>query len=215
MVIRGETNILKVYDLTPFIDISAYDLANPKDIEALQDSAYSYIQSGEAEALEFETELIGVVPEGSEIEIDDKVYTFEDVTYINKSVDELISENLNEGDIIAILQANGDGYFEYEENPDINSLKIGYTACDIDTPEENIYQFFCDLMLPDLVEVDEEKLEIVAKNFYPKDTMVAEIYIVRSDGGNKYLEKITDLDVLHFGWDEFEDIIQVDYDTTA
>jgi len=110
MVIRGETNILKVYDLTPFVDISAYDLANPKDIEALQDSAYSYIQSGEAEALEFETELIGVVPEGSEIEIDDKVYTFEDVTYINKSVDELISENLNEGDVIAILQANGDGY---------------------------------------------------------------------------------------------------------
>jgi len=215
MVIRGETNILKVYDLTAFVDANEYDLANPKDIEAFKDAAYSFIQSGEAEALEFETELIGTVPENTEIEIGDETYFFEDVTYINKSVDELISERLNEGDIIAILQASGDGYFEYEQNPSINELQIGYTACDIDTPEEPIYDFFCDLLLPDLVKANNEKLEIVSKNFYPKDTVIAEIYRVKSKDGAKYLEKITELDILHFGWDEFEDIIQVDYDTTA
>jgi len=212
MIIRGETNILKVYDLTAFVDTAEYDLENPKDIEAFQDSAISYIQSGEAEALDFETELIGTVPENTEIEIGDNTYFFEDLTYINKSVDELISEKLNEGDVVAILQASGDGYFEYEKNPSINELKIGYTACDIDTPEEDIYDFFCDLLLPDLVKVGDEKLEIVAKNFYPKDTVIAEVYIVRNENGAKYLEKITDLDILHFGWDEFEDIIQVDYD---
>jgi len=215
MVIRGETNILKIYDLTAFVDTNEYDLANPKDIEAFKDSVYSYIQSGEAEALEFETELIGLVPEESEIEIDDKVYTFEDVTYINKSVDELISEKLNEGDIVAILQASGDGYFEYEQNPSINELQIGYIACDINTPQESIYDFFCDLLLPDLLKVNNEKLEIVAKNFYPKDRVIAEIYRVKSKNGVKYLEKITELDILHFGWDEFEDIIQVDYDDTT
>ena len=42
--------------------------------------------------------------------------------------------------------------------------------------------------------------------------MIAEVYIVKNDGGSNYLEKICDIDLLHFGWDLFEDIIQVDYD---
>ena len=215
MVIRGETNIIKVYDLTTLIDINEYDLSNTKELEKFQDTVASYIDSGEAEALSFETELIGTVPENTEIEIGDETYFFEDVEYINKSVDNLISENLNEGDIICLFQASGDGYFEYEENPNINELKIGYTACDVDTPQEPIYDFFCDLLLPDLVKVNDEKLEVVAKNFYPKDTMIAEVYVVKKEANKKYLEKICEIDILHFGWDLFEDIIQVDYDTTA
>ena len=212
MVIRGETNIIKAYDLTPLIDINEYDINDAKELESFQDTVASYIDSGEAEAISFETELIGTVPENTEIEINDETYFFEDLEYINKSVDELIAEQLNEGDIICLIQANGDGYFEYEENPDIKDLKIGYTACDIDTPDEPIYEFFCDLLLPDLVKIGDEKLEIVAKNFYPKDTMIAEVYVVRNDGGKKYLERVCEIDMLHFGWDLFEDIIQVDYD---
>ena len=212
MIIRGETNIIKAYDLTPLVDLESYDLDNARDLERFQESVASFIDSGEAEALTFETELIGTVPENTEIEIENETYFFEDVEYINKSVDELISEQLNEGDVVCLVQAHGDGYFEYEENPNINDLRIGYTACDIDTPEEPIYDFFCDLLLPDLVKANDEKLEVVAKNFYPKDTMIAEVYIVRSDGGTKYLEKICDIDLLHFNWDLFEDIIQVDYD---
>jgi len=168
------------------------------------------LQSGEAETVSFETGLIGTVPENTEIEIEDKTYFFEDLEYINVKVDDIISEKLNEGDIICIMQASGDGYFEYEENPEISQLKIGYTACDIETPNEPVYDFFCDLLLPDLVKVNDKKQEVVAKNFYPKDTMFAEVYIVRKEG-NKYLEKICDIDILHFGWDEFEDIIQVEY----
>ncbi len=212
MVIRGETNIIKVYDLSPLIAENDYDLDNLKEIEKFQDTVASYIDSGEAEALSFETELIGTVPENTEIEIGDDTYFFEDVDYINKSVDNLISENLNEGDVVCLMQASGDGYFEYEQNPDINELRIGYTACDVDTPEEPVYDFFCDLLLPDLVEAKGQKLEITAKNFYPKDTMIAEVYIVKMKEGNKYLERICEIDVLHFGWDLFEDIIQVDYD---
>ena len=212
MVIRGETNIIKVYDLTPLVNIEEYDLYDSKDLERFQDTVESYIQSGEAEALSFETELIGTVPENTEIEIGDETYFFEDVEYINRTVDDLISENLNEGDVVCLLQASGDGYFEYEQDPDINELRIGYTACDIDTPEEPVYDFFCDLLLPDLVEANGEKLEITAQNFYPKDTMIAEVYIVKSKNGSKYLERICEIDVLHFGWDLFEDIIQVDYD---
>ncbi|WP_457561565.1 hypothetical protein [Caminibacter pacificus] len=211
MVIRGETNLIKVYDLTPIVDIESYDLSETKDIERFQEVVASYIDSGEAEAVDLPTELMGVLPDGAEIEIEDKTYTFEDIEYKNTSVDELISENFNEGDVLLLLQANGDGYFEYDENPDINELKIGYTACDIDAPQEPIYDFFCDLMLPDMVLKGEEKLEIKASNFYPKDTMVGEVYIVREDGG-KYLEKIAEIDMLHFGWDLFEDLIQVDYD---
>ena len=212
MVIRGETNIVKAYDLTPLVDTNNYDLDNLKEIEEFQEAVASYIDSGEAEAISFETELIGTVPENTEIEIGEETYFFEDVEYINKSVDELISEQLNEGDVICLIQASGDGYFEYEENPDVNELRIGYTACDIDTPDEPIYDFFCDLLLPDLVKVNDEKLELVAKNFYPKDTMLAEVYIVRSDDGNKYLERVCEIDLLHYQWDLFEDLIQVDYD---
>jgi uncharacterized radical SAM superfamily protein len=62
-----------------------------------------------------------------------------------------------------------------------------------------------------MVKKGEEKLEVVATNFYPKDTIIAEVYQVKEDVG-KYLQKICDIDVLHFGWDDFEDIIQVDYD---
>jgi len=212
MIIRGESLILKVYDLTPLIDISNYALDNSKDIEDFKNSVESFLEAGEAEALSFETELIGTVPENTEIEIGDETYFFEDVEYINKSVDELISEQLNEGDIIAILQAKGDGYFEYEENPKIEELKIGYTACDIETPQEPIYDFFCDLLLPDFVKISDKKLEIISKNFYPKDAVIAEVYVVKKDG-KKYLEKICDIDILHFQWDEFEDIIQVEYDS--
>ena len=212
MVIRGETNIIKVYDLTPLISREDYDLDNLKEIEKFQDTVASYIDSGEAEALSFETELIGTVPENTEIEIGDDTFFFEDVEYINKSVDNLITEELNEGDVVCLMQASGDGYFEYEENPDIKELKIGYTACDIDTPEEPIYDFFCDLLLPDLVKVGDKKLEVIAKNFYPKDNIVAEVYVVRNENGKKYLERVCEIDVLHFGWDLFEDIIQVDYD---
>ena len=212
MVIRGETNIIKAYDLTPLVSSEDYDLDNLQELEKFQEAVASYIDSGEAEALSFETELIGTVPENTEIEIGDETYFFEDVEYINKSVDELISENLNEGDVIALLEASGDGYFEYEQNPNIKELKIGYTACDVETPQEPVYDFFCDLLLPDFVKVNDEKLEITAKNFYPKDTMIAEIYIVKKEGSKKYLERICEIDVLHFGWDLFEDIIQVDYD---
>jgi len=211
MVIRGETNLIKVYDLTPVIDLENYDLSESSDIQRLQETIGSYIDAGEAEAVSLPTNLVGVLPDSAEIEINDNVYTFEDVEYKNKSVDELISENFNEGDVILLLQGNGDGYFEYELNPDINDVKIGYTACDIEAPDEPIYDFFCDLMLPDLVEVNGEKLDIIASNFYPKDTLVAEVYVVREDNG-KYLEKVAEVDILHEHWDLFEDIIQVDYD---
>jgi len=211
MVIRGETNLIKVYDLTPVIDLENYDLSESSDIQRLQETIGSYIDAGEAEAVSLPTNLVGVLPDSAEIEINDNVYTFEDVEYKNKSVDELISENFNEGDVILLLQGNGDGYFEYELNPDINDVKIGYTACDIEAPDEPIYDFFCDLMLPDLVEVNGEKVDIIASNFYPKDTLVAEVYVVREDNG-KYLEKVAEVDILHEHWDLFEDIIQVDYD---
>ncbi len=212
MIIRGETNIIKVYDLTPLIAKDDYDLDNLKEIEKFQDTVLSYIDSGEAEALSFETELIGTVPENTEIEIGDETYFFEDIQYINKNVDNLITNSLNEGDVVCLMQASGDGYFEYEENPDINQFKIGYTACDINTPDEPVYDFFCDLLLPDLVKVNDKKLEVIAKNFYPKDTIIAEVYVVKSEKNKKYLQKICEIDVLHFGWDLFEDIIQVDYD---
>lgn len=210
MVIRGETNIIKAYDLTPLVDLSEYDLANSEDLEKLQESVASFIDSGEADALSFETELIGTVPENTEIEIGDETYFFEDVEYINKSVNNLIAEQLNEGDVVCLVQASGDGYFEYEENPDIKNLKIGYIACDVDTPEEPIYEFFCDLLLPDLVKENNKKLEVIAKNFYPKNAMIGEVYVVRKDT-EKYLEKICEVDLLHFGWDLLEDIIQVEY----
>ncbi|EDM23544.1 hypothetical protein [Caminibacter mediatlanticus] len=212
MIIRGESNIIKVYDLTPLIDIESYDLSDSKELENFQETVVSFIDSGEAEAVDLPEDLIGIVPDTAEIEINDNTYTFEDVEYINKSVDELISENFEEGDLLLLLQGNGDGYFEYEENPDINDLKIGYTACDIDTPEEPVYDFFCDLMLPKIVEVKNERIEIVATNFYPKNIIIGEVYIVRKEDGNKYLEKVADIDVMHFHWDLFEDIIQVDYD---
>jgi len=212
MVIRGETNIIKVYDLTDFVDVNNYDLDNLKEIEEFKEAVTSYIDSGEVEALSFETDLIGTVPENTEIEIGDETYFFEDVEYINKSVDELISEKLEEGNVVCLIQASGDGYFEYDENPDIKKLKIGYTACDINTPDEPVYDFFCDLLLPDLIKIDDSKLEVIAKNFYPKDTMIGEVYIVKSKNGNKYLERVCEIDLLHEGWDLFEDIIQVDYD---
>jgi len=211
MVIRGDTNIIKAYDLTPVVNLDEYNFDEISDIERFKEVVGSYIDAGELEAINLPTDLIGVVPDSADIEISDKYYTFEDVEYINKSVDELISEHLNTGDVILLFQANGDGYFEYEENPDIDELKIGYTACDIETPDENIYNFFCDLMLVDLVEVNGEKLPRVASNFYPKDKVVAEVYVVR-EGDGKYLERVAEIDVLHEHWDLFEDIIQVDYD---
>ncbi len=214
MVIRGESNLVKVYDLTSLIDIENYDLADAKDLEVLQDNVVSLIDSKEAESANLNEELIGVIPDSAEIEINDETYTFEDVEYINKSVAELISENFEEGSLLFLLQANGEGYFEYEENPSIDEVKIGYSACDIDDVEGKIYDFFCDLMLPKIVEVNDERLECVASNFYPKDTMIGELYIVREDGG-RYLEKITEIDVMHFGWDLFEDLIRVDYDPIA
>jgi hypothetical protein len=213
MVIRGEANLIKVYDLTPLVDIESYDLSDAKELEKFQESVVSFIDSGEAEAVDLPEDLIGVVPDTAEIETNDGVYTFEDVEYINKSVDELISENFQEGDVLFLLQGNGDGYFEYEENPSIDKVRIGYTACDVNTPDEPVYDFFCDLMLPKIVEVDGERIECVASNFYPKDTMIGEVYVVRVDEeGAKYLERVAEIDVLHFQWDLFEDIIQVDYD---
>jgi len=208
MVIRGESNIIKVYDLTPVIDLDSYDLTDSRELERFQDTVVSYLDAGEVEAIEMPTDLIGVIPDGAEIEINENTYTFEDVTYKNRSVDELITEKFNDGDVILLLQANGDGYFEYEVNPDINDLQIGYTACDVEVPDEPVYDFFCDLMLPDDLYVKGEKAEVTASNFYPKDTMVAEVYTVK----DSHLEKIIEIDVMHFGWDLFEDIIQVDYD---
>ncbi len=210
MVIRGETNILKIYDLTALVDLNSYDLDNEKEIENFKNTVEGYIASGEAQALDFEVDLIGTVPENTEIEIGENTYFFEDVEYINKNIDELLHEKFNEGDIVCIFQASGDGYFEYEEEPDIKNLKIGYMACDVYTPKETVYEFFCDLLLPDMVKENNKKLEVTAKNFYPKDTIIAEVYVVKKDKA-KYFEKICDIDILHFGWDEFEDIIQVEY----
>jgi hypothetical protein len=213
MIIRGDTNLIKVYDLTPVVDAESYDLNDSKEIEKFKESVVSFLDAGELEAVDLPDELVGVVPDGAEIEIEDKTYTFEDIEYINKTVDELISENFEEGDLILLVQASGEGYFEYEENPQIDKLKIGYTACDIDVPDEPIYDFFCDLMLPYYVFEDGKKLEAIANNFYPKDSITGEVYIVRvNEEGGKYLEKACDIDLLHFGWDLFEDIIQVDYD---
>ncbi len=214
MIIRGETNILKIYDLSYLVDKNEYDFSSQKDIEQFAADAASYIDSGEAEAVDTPQSLVGVIPDDAEININEKSYTFEDVTYKNESVDALISDNFSEGDVIALFQAKGDGYFEYGENPDINTLRIGYTACDMEAPDEEIYDFFCDLMLPFDVEAEGEKLEVTASNFYPKDTVKAEIYTVKNEGG-KYLQKLCEIDILHENWDIFEDIIQVDYDQNS
>ncbi len=210
MIIRGETNIVKAYDLTSFVDLDKYDLDNEKDIDNFKNVIESYITSGEAEALEFETGLVGMIPENTEIEIKGNTYLFEDLNYINVNVNKLITEKLNKGDIICILQAKGEGYFEYEENPiSINDLQVGYIACDINTPKNPFYMFLCDLILPDLINLKNKKLNIIANNFYPKDTIVAEVYIVKEEEKNKILNRICEIDMLHFGWDKFEDIIQV------
>jgi len=211
MVIRGETNLIKVYDLSLLLDLENYDLNEASDIQRLQETIGSYIDAGEVEAVNLPVDLMGVVPDGAEIEIGEQRYTFEDIEYINRSVDDLISANFEKGSVILLVQAKGEGYFEYEENPSVEELKIGYTACDMEAPDEPVYDFFCDLMLPGLVEINGEKAEISASNFYPKDTIVAEVYRVNEDG-SKYLEKVAEVDILHEQWDLFEDIIQVDYD---
>jgi hypothetical protein len=205
MVIRGETKLVKVYDITSFVDASEYSVNEISDIEKFNDSVISFLQ--EAEAFELPEELIGIVPDSAEIEINEESVSFEDVEYVNKSVDELITANFSDGDVVVLFQAIGEGYFEYEENPSLQELKIGYTACDLDLVED-IYDFFCDLLLPKSVYVNDERIEPVATNFYPKDTMVAEVYTIK-DGS---LVKISEIDVMHFGWDLFEDIIQVEYE---
>jgi len=212
MIIRGESNIIKIYDLTSLVDMENYDFSDARDIENFKESVASFLDAKEADAVNLPEDLIGIVPDGAEIEINGEVYTFEDVEYINKNINELISENFKEGDVVCLLQANGDGYFEYDENPDVKELKIGYSACDIELPDESVYDFFCDLMLPKIVKAGSRRLEVTASNFYPKSEAVAEVYEVREDGGVKYLQKLTQIDMLHFQWDEFEDIIQVDYD---
>ncbi|WP_024787255.1 MULTISPECIES: hypothetical protein [unclassified Lebetimonas] len=211
MIIRGDTNIIKIYDYSYLINLDDYDLDDSKEIERLKENVAAYLDSGEAEALSLNEDLTGINPEGIEIEIENKIFTAEDIDYINKDIDKIINENFKTGDIILLLKTNGDGYFEYEKNPDINEIKIGYSACDIKKPDNEIYNKFCDLLLPNNVEMNGEKQDVVASNFYPKSEMTAELYTIMNDNG-KYLDKITEIDVMHFGWDLLEDIIQIDYD---
>ncbi|WP_096258920.1 hypothetical protein [Lebetimonas natsushimae] len=212
MVIRGNTNIVKVYDYSYLINLNEYDLSDSKDLERLNDAVVSFLDSGEAEALSLNEELVGVNPDGTEIEIENNVYTAEEVDYDNKNVNNIINENFKVGDVVLLLRANGEGYFEYEVNPKVDELKIGYTACDMEAPDNEFYNNFCDLLLPYSVTVNGEKIEITANNFYPKSEMTAELYVVKEEEGVKFLDKVSELDVMHFGWDLFEDIIQVDYD---
>lgn len=212
MVIRGDTNIIKVYDYSYLINLDEYDLSDSKEIERLNDVVVSFLDSGEAEALSLNEELIGVNPDGAEIEIEDNEYNAEDVEYINKNVNDMVNENFKTGDIVLLIRANGDGYFEYDANPKIDDLKIGYTACDVEAPDNEFYNNFCDLLLPYSVEINGQKAEVVANNFYPKSEMMAELYTVKKEDGVKFLDKISEIDIMHFGWDLFEDIIQIDYD---
>jgi hypothetical protein len=211
MIIRGDTNIIKIYDYSYLINLDDYDLDDSKEIERLKENVAAYLDSGEAEALSLNEDLTGINPEGIEIEIENKIFTAEDIDYINKDIDKIINENFKTGDIILLLKTNGDGYFEYEKNPDINEIKIGYSACDIKKPDNEFYNKFCDLLLPNDVEINGQKQDVIASNFYPKAEMMAELYTIMNDNG-KYLDKITEIDVMHFGWDLLEDIIQIDYD---
>jgi hypothetical protein len=212
MIIRGNTNIIKIYDYSYLINLNEYDLADSKEIERLNDAVASFLDSGEAEALTLNEELIGINPDGLEIEIEDNRYTTEDIEYINKNINDIINENFKIGDIVLLFRANGEGFFEYEQNPKIDELKIGYTACDIEMPDNDFYNNFCDLILPKTVEINGEKTEVIANNFYPKSEMIAGLYVVKEEEGVKFLDKVTEIDVMHVGWDLLEDIIQVDYD---
>jgi hypothetical protein len=212
MVIRGETNIMKVYDYSYLINLDEYDLTDSKELERLNETVVSFLDAGEAEALSLNEELIGIIPDDAEIEIDENIYTAEDVEYINRYVNDIVNENFKVGDVLLFLRGNGDGYFEYDINPKIDELKIGYTACDIEAPDNEFYNNFCDLLLPYAVEINGEKAEVVANNFYPKSEMMAELYVVKEEDGVKFLDKVTEIDVMHFDWDLFEDLIQVDYD---
>jgi hypothetical protein len=212
MVIRGETNIMKVYDYSYLINLDEYDLTDSREIERLNETVVSFLDAGEAEALSLNEELIGVIPDDAEIEIGDNVYSSEDVEYINRYVNDIVNQYFKLGDVLLFLRGNGEGYFEYEEKPSIDELKIGYTACDIEVPDNEFYNNFCDLLLPYFVEINGEKAEVVANNFYPKSEMTAELYVVKEEEGVKFLDKVTEIDVMHFGWDLFEDLIQVDYD---
>jgi hypothetical protein len=212
MVIRGETNIMKVYDYSYLINLDEYDLTDSREIERLNETVVSFLDAGEAEALSLNEELIGVIPDDAEIEIGDNVYSSEDVEYINRYVNDIVNENFKVGDILLFLRGNGDGYFEYDENPSIDEVKVGYTACDIEAPDNEFYNNFCDLLLPYSMEINGQKAEVVANNFYPKSEMMAELYVVKEEDGVKFLDKVTEIDVMHFDWDLFEDLIQVDYD---
>jgi hypothetical protein len=212
MVIRGETNIMKVYDYSYLINLDEYDLTDSREIERLNETVVSFLDAGEAEALSLNEELIGVIPDDAEIEIGDNVYSSEDVEYINRYVNDIVNKNFKVGDILLFLRGNGDGYFEYDENPSIDEVKVGYTACDIEAPDNEFYNNFCDLLLPYSMEINGQKAEVVANNFYPKSEMMAELYVVKEEDGVKFLDKVTEIDVMHFDWDLFEDLIQVDYD---
>jgi hypothetical protein len=216
MIIRGDTNILKIYDYTYLINLDEYDLNDSKEIERLNEAVVSFLDSGEAETISLDEELIGINPDGVEIEIENNVYTAEDVEYINKNINDTINETFKVGDVILLLRAKGEGYFEYEQNPKIKELKIGYTACDIEAPENEFYNNFCDMLLPYFVKINNEKAEVIATNFYPKNEIMAELYVVKEEigvkRGVKFLDKITEIDVMHFNWDILEDIIQIDYD---
>jgi hypothetical protein len=211
MVIRGNTNIIKVYDYSYLINLDEYDLSDSKEIERLNDAVVSFLDSGEAEALSLNKELIGVSPDNAEIEIEENEYSAEDIEYINKNVNDIVNENFKVGDIILLIRANGDGYFEYDNNPKIDELKIGYIACDVEAPDNEFYNNFCDLLLPNCVEINGQKTEVVVNNFYPKSEIMAELYTVKEEDGVKFLDKVSEIDVMHFGWDLFEDLIQVEY----
>jgi len=206
MVIRGETNIIKLYDYSYLINLNEYDLSDLKELERLKESVASFLESQEADAMSLEVDLNGVIPDTAQIEVDEKVYEVGDIEYKNINLNDVVANSFKEGDLVLLLSANGDGYFEYEENPNISELKICYTACDIEGVDNSFYENFCDLILPNEIEVNGKKLEVIASNFYPKSEMIATLYIVK--GG--VLERVVDVDILHDGWDLIEDIIQVE-----
>lgn len=211
--LRGDVNFLKMYGFKGLIDISEYDLSDSFDLEKFKQKVAELFDAGELEAINLPEELMGLILDSTEVEFENKSVDVESLELENVDINKLICDNFEVDDTFLLLKGSAEGYFEYDIEDNLDSLKIGYVACDVYLPQEPIYDFFCDLVLPNRLKIKDEIVEISAKNIYPKDELDAQVYKVVEGESGKYLEKIVDVELLRESWDSFEDLIQVDYDS--
>jgi hypothetical protein len=219
ITIRGDIDSLTIYSISAEdLDIDVESVDTKETQEEIHQTLESLVETGELDAITNPIDIRLANLEELEIDVDDDSYVKEEIGLnFSRLLSPIELEESEVGTVYLIRHYRGEAEISYRvEELDIEEavFSLDYIDCSdefdqFDILRESYLEEFCDTVVVDRLYCDGEELEYDEFIFNPQ-LIQDEIYIVKSEDGVKFLEKIDTGDGKLFGSELYLD--EIDFD---